>query len=64
MAGITQGDCGYFARAAKARISTHFPANIDVAYSNNGPFDWFLHMIMRVLPIHLLVSRGFNKVQG
>ena len=64
MAGINTGDCGYFARAAKAHISRHFPAIIGVAYSNNGPFDWFLHMIMRVLPTHFLVSRGFNKVQG
>jgi len=64
MAGINRGDCGYFARAAKARISTHFMAIIGVAYSNNGPFDWFLHMNMRVLPTHFLVSRGFIKVQG
>jgi hypothetical protein len=64
MAGINGGNCGYFAWAAKARISTHFPAIIGIAYSNNGPFDWFLHMIMRVLPIHFLVSRGFDKVQG
>ena len=64
MAGINPGHCGYFTRAAKARISKHFLAIIGVAYSNNGPFDRFLHMIMRVLPIHFLVSRGFNKVQG
>ena len=64
MAGINPGHCGYFAQAVKAHISELFPAIIGVAYSNNGPFDWFLHMNMRVLPTHFLVSRGFIKVQG
>ena len=64
MAGITQGDCGYFARAGKSPDFEAFLRFISVAYSNNGPFGRFLHMILRLLPTHFLVRPGFNEVQG
>jgi hypothetical protein len=64
MAGITQGDCGYFVWGGKSPYFGHFLRCIGVAYSNNGAFGWFLHMIPRLLPTHFLVMPSLNEVQG
>ena len=64
MAGITQGDCGYFARADKSSCFEAFLGFISLVYSNNGPISWFLHTILRLLPTHFLVRPGFSEVQG
>jgi hypothetical protein len=64
MAGINIGPLWLFCMRSQRPYFAAFPAIIVLAYSNNGPFGWFLQAIMRVLPAHFLVSGGFNKVQS